>query len=347
MRIVIVGAGLAGQRCAEALRANGHDGPITMYGAEPYAPYDRPPLSKAILAGERPNLALRPDAWHRDNDVELRTDTRITSLDDLRFDRLLIATGANPVMIPAVADREDVHVLRTLDDALRLQEALTTARHIAIVGAGLIGQEVASSATQRGVKATLIDALPNPFDALMGPGGGHHLRALHEQAGVDLKLGRRLIGVRDDGTLHLDDDTLVRADCILVAVGVRPATEWTPWPKGIPVDAEGRTPIPNVYAAGDATGVAHWEAASRQGTAAACAMLGLPRRAEQPPLVWSDQHGVRIQRIGDPRGARNLKGPGPFMYERDGRIVAVVLMNDQGGLREARRLIDTPIRKAA
>ena len=84
---------------------------------------------------------------------------------------------------------------------------------------------------------------------------------------------------------------------------MRPATEWTPWPKGIPVDAEGRTPIANVFAAGDATGVAHWEAASRQGTAAARAMLGLPPRAEQPPLVWSDQHGVRIQRIGDPRGA--------------------------------------------
>ncbi len=350
MRIVIVGAGLAGQRCAEALRANGHEGPITMFGAEPHAPYDRPPLSKAILAGQRPSLALRPDTWHRDHDVDLCTDTRIMSLDDLRFDRLLIATGANPVMIPALANREDVHVLRTLDDALRLHDALAASEHIAIVGAGLIGQEVASSAVARGVKATVIDAVPNPFDALMGPGGGHHLRALHEQAGVELKLGRRLIGVRDDGTLHLDDDTLIRADQILVAVGVRPATDWTPWPKGIPVDAEGRTEIPNVFAAGDATGVAHWEAASRQGTAAARAMLGLPPRAEQPPLVWSDQHGVRIQVIGNPRGARNLPGPGGranFLYERDGRIVAVVLMNDPGGLREARRLIDTPIREAA
>jgi 3-phenylpropionate/trans-cinnamate dioxygenase ferredoxin reductase subunit len=349
MRIVIVGAGLAAQRCAEALRANGHDGPIVMYGAESHAPYDRPPLSKAILAGERPDLSLRPPTWHADHDVDLRTDTRITSLDDLTFDRLLIATGANPVMIPALEDRDNVHVLRTLDDALRLHDALAASEHIAIVGGGLIGQEVASSAVARGVRATLIDAVANPFDALMGPGSGHHLRTLHEQAGVELKLGRRLIGVRDDGTLHLDDDSLVRADHILVAVGVRPATEWTPWPKGIPVDAEGRTPIPNVFAAGDATGVAHWEAASRQGTAAARAMLGLAPRPEQPPLVWSDQHGVRIQVIGNPRGATNLKGPGgrANIYERDGRIVAVVLMNDPGGLREARRLIDTPIREAA
>ena len=138
----------------------------------------------------------------------------------------------------------------------------------------------------------------------MGPGSGHHLRALHEQAGVELKLGRRLIGVRDDGTLHLDDDSWSDADHILVAVGVRPATEWTPWPAGIPVDAEGRTPIPNVFAAGDATGVAHWEAASRQGTAAARAMLGLPPRAEQPPLVWSDQHGVRDPASSATRAAR-------------------------------------------
>ena len=337
MRIVIVGAGLAAQRCAEALRANGHDGQITMYGAEPHAPYDRPPLSKAILAGERPNLSLRPPTWHADHDVELRTGTRITSLDDLAFDRLLIATGADPVMIPALAGRENVHVLRTLDDALRLQNALATSEHIAIVGAGLIGQEVASSAVARGVKATLIDAVRNPFDALMGPGGGHQLEALHQRAGVELQLGRRLIGVRDDGTLHLDDDTLIRADHILVAVGVRPATDWTPWPRGILVDAEGRTPIPNVFAAGDATGVAHWEAASRQGTAAARAMLGLPPRAEQPPLVWSDQHGVRIQRVGDPRGATKMKGPGPFRYERDGRLAAVVLIDQPEAVRQARR----------
>jgi 3-phenylpropionate/trans-cinnamate dioxygenase ferredoxin reductase subunit len=251
-------------------------------------------------------------------------------------------------MIPALKDRENVHVLRTLDDGLRLHDALAAGEHIAIVGGGLIGQEVASSAVARGVKATLIDALSNPFDALMGPGGGHHLQALHEAAGVDLRLGRRLVSVHERGdtitALQLDDGSRVTPDQILVAVGVRPATEWTPWPAGIPVDAEGRTEIPNVFAAGDATGVAHWEAASRQGTAAARAMLGLPPRAQQPSLVWSDQHGVRIQVIGDPRGAEPA---GDLTYVRDGRIVAVVLMNDPGGLREARRRIDTQIREAA
>jgi 3-phenylpropionate/trans-cinnamate dioxygenase ferredoxin reductase subunit len=339
MRIVLVGAGLAAQRCAETLRANGHDGSITMIGAEPHPPYDRPPLSKALLAGERPDLSLRPAVWHADHDVELRTCTRAVKLDErlhldtgeaLPYDRLLIATGARPVELPGLAH---AHTLRTLDDALRLDEALATASHVAIVGAGLIGQEVASAARARGIAATLIDAAPNPFDALMGPGGGHHLRRLHEDAGVTLRLGRRLIATHGEQALELDDGSIVEADLFLVAVGVRPETAWANGYSG-----------PNVHAAGDATGQAHWEAAARQGAAAARAMLGLPARPEAPPVVWSDQHGVRIQRVGDPRDAEPV---GDLTYARDGRIAAVVLMNHPGALREARRSIDTPLREAA
>jgi 3-phenylpropionate/trans-cinnamate dioxygenase ferredoxin reductase component len=350
MRIVLVGAGLAAQRCAETLRGSGHDGPITMVGAEPHPPYDRPPLSKALLAGERPNLTLRPTTWHADHDVELRTGTRATDLDDrgvrldtgetLAYDRVLIATGARPVELPGLAH---AHTLRTLDDALRLDQSLKTASHIAIVGAGLIGQEVASAARARGIAATLIDAARNPFDALMGPAGGRHLQRLHKEAGVTLRLGRRLIATHGEHALALDDGTIVEADVFLTAVGVRPDTAWT-----------GGYAAPNVHAAGDATGQAHWEAAARQGAAAARAMLGLPARPERPPLVWSDQHGVRIQRVGDSQGVRPpestpLKGSDPSVltYSRNGRIAAVVLMNRPGALRQARRSIDTPIREAA
>jgi NADPH-dependent 2,4-dienoyl-CoA reductase/sulfur reductase-like enzyme len=368
MRIVIAGAGLAAQRCAETLRQNGHDGPLVMVGAEPHAPYDRPPLSKALLAGERPELSLRPAGWHEEHGVELRTGTRATELlesavrldsgETLGYDRLLIATGARPVELPGLAGRPNVHVLRTLDDSIRLDAALTTANRIAIVGAGLIGQEVASAAVARCIEATLIDAVPTPFDALMGPGGGQRLRALHERAGVRLQLGRRLVafhGEEQITALELDDGTHIEADEVLIAVGVRPDTAWTPWPKGIPIDPGGRTPFDNVYAAGDAaapydpiagrhTPSAHWEAAVRQGQSAARAMLGLPDRDEVPPFVWSDQHGVRIQRIGDPR---NADPTGDLTYARDGRIAAVVLMNEPGALRNARRLIDTPIKEAA
>ena len=155
--------------------------------------------------------------------------------------------------------------------------------------------------------------------------------------------------------LQLDDGSRVEPDLVLVAVGVRPATGWTPWPAGIPVDPAGRTPAEHVYAAGDAAAPydpiagrhapsAHWEAAVRQGQNAARAMLGLPEKADTPPFVWSDQHGVRIQRVGDPRGADPVED---LTYARDGRIAAVVLMNEPGALRDARRLIDTPIREAA
>jgi NADPH-dependent 2,4-dienoyl-CoA reductase/sulfur reductase-like enzyme len=200
----------------------------------------------------------------------------------------------------------------------------------------------------------------------MGPGGGHHLQALHERAGVDLRCGRRLVAVheRDDArdltppavaALQLDDGSRVEPDLVLVAVGVRPATAWTPWPAGIPVDPAGRAPAENVFAAGDAAAPydpiadrhfpsAHWEAAVRQGQNVARAMLGLPAREESPPFVWSDQHGVRIQRVGDPRGADPIDD---LTYARNGRIAAVVLMNDPKGLKRARLAIDTPIREAA
>ena len=320
MRIVLVGAGLAAQRCAEALRANGHDGPITMIGAERHAPYDRPPLSKAILAGERPDLT------YKDRDVDRLTGKRVTHVharvhlhpgDDLPADSILIATGAEPIRLPGL---EHAHTLRTLDDAIRLDGAMRRAQSIAIVGAGLIGQEVASAARARNLEATLIDAATDPFDALMGPGGGHHLKTLHERAGVTLHLGRRLIAASDHA-LRLDDGTVVEADLFLVAIGVRPTKIPAP---------------PDAFTAGDVTGSAHWEAAARQGAAAARAMLGLPQRQEQPPVVWTDQYGVRIQRVGETRGATPA---GDLTYHREGRLAAVVLMNDPAGVNKARRQI--------
>ena len=208
MRIVLVGAGLAAQRCAETLRQLGHGGPIAMYGDE--LPYDRPPLSKQFLRGERPEVRLKPDAWYRDHDVDFRHQ-RVTRLDHLQYDKALIATGATPRTLAAFPH---ALTLRTRADAIALDDALTTTRHLAIIGAGLIGQEVASAATARGIRTTLVDLDPNPFDALMGPGGGHHLRRLHEENGVELRLGQR------SGPLN--------ADTILVAVGVKPA--WSPDP---------------------------------------------------------------------------------------------------------------------
>lgn len=302
MRVVLIGAGLAAQRCAETLRALGHDGPIAMYGDE--LPYDRPPLSKAFLKGERPDVRLKPDRWYRDHDVDFRQQ-RVTDLHALTYDTALIATGATPITLDAFPH---AHTLRTREDAIALDEALTTTRHLAIVGAGLIGQEVASAAVARGIRTTLIDLDPNPFDALMGPGGGHHLRRLHEDNGVELRLGNPNTGP-------------LNADTILVAVGVKP--NWT---------ATG----PNVFHAGDVAGSAHWEAAVTQGQNAARRMLGLQPKPEPAPLVWSDQHGVRIQRVGDPRDATPN---GDLTYSRAGRLSAVVLLDEPHRVRQARQAL--------
>jgi NADPH-dependent 2,4-dienoyl-CoA reductase/sulfur reductase-like enzyme len=348
-RIVIAGGGLAAQRAAETLRALGHDGPITMLAAEPRAPYDRPPLSKAILAGERPDLALRPAGWHRDHGVELLAGTPATGLDtearrvrtpdgDIPYDELVIATGATPVALPGLPHAQP---LRTLDDALKLASHLVPGARIAVVGAGLIGQEIASAAAAQHAHATLIDVATRPFDALMGPGQGDWLRTRHEQAGVTLRLGRRLTAAGDDA-LILDDGTRVTADHVVVAVGVRPALAWT-----------GLTALPDgVHAAGDCTGSAHWEAAARDGAAVARTILGLAPRPEAPPLVWSDQHGARIQRLGDPAAADRVQRDGTddeftLTFTRAGRPVAATLVNRPGAVAHARRRLHDPAKEAA
>ena len=319
-RVVLAGAGLAAQRCAETLRANGHDGPITIVGAETHPPYDRPPLSKPEGGTSGPRL-LRPRDWHAEQDVELRTGTRVTGLDARRrrvalaggerlaYDRLLIATGADPVLPALFAGLANIQVLRTHEDARRLSDAMAPGTRLAVVGAGLVGQEVAATATGLGARVTLIDAAPSPFDALMGPRMGAWLAGVHRTAGVELRTGRSVVeiaGAPSARALVLDDGARVRCDHVLVGVGVRPATAWAAghgFERGVPIDAEGRSPLAGVFAAGDAacpldflTGrhrsAGHWEAAARQGAAAARAMLGatprpaaagLERPARHPP----------------------------------------------------------------
>jgi 3-phenylpropionate/trans-cinnamate dioxygenase ferredoxin reductase subunit len=372
VRIVLAGAGLAAQRCAEALRAAGHDGPITMLGAEAHPPYDRPPLSKPEGGGAAPRL-LRPEGWHAEHGIELRTDTPVAGLDAwrrrielagaerLHYDRLLIATGAEPVLPRFLAGYANVQVLRRHDDAHRLAAALAPGRRLAVVGAGLIGQEVASTATGLGARVALIDAADSPFDALMGPRMGGWLAALHRARGVEVLTGRGVAGVEGDETvtaLLLADGTRVACDHVLVGVGVRPATAWASdhgFAHGVPVDATCRSPFENVFAAGDAactldplTGrhrsAGHWEAAARQGVASARAMLGVPPRPPGTPLVWSDQHGLRLQCLGDPRGADGAQLDGDpaanrfvLTYTRGRRLVAAILVDRPEALPQLRR----------
>jgi NADPH-dependent 2,4-dienoyl-CoA reductase/sulfur reductase-like enzyme len=331
--VLIVGGGLAGQRAAETLRRRGYEGPVRMVCAEPLPPYDRPPLSKKVLAGEvvEESLAFRPRDWYRDHEVELVLGDRASALDPrarrvrlesgarFPYARLLIATGGAPRRLPFLG-HPNVHVLRDAADARRLRAALSPGVRLAIVGAGFIGQEVAATARGLGAEVTLIEALRAPLAPILGEEIGAWFAGLHREEGIEVRLGAALAEARGDERVEelvLADGERIACDLVVVGIGTVPATAWLAehgFGEGIPVDALGRTALGDVYAAGDAAlsfdpasgshrRTEHWEAAAWEGAAVAKAMLG--EDPGSPPLAsfWSDQYGLRVQCVGDPRGA--------------------------------------------
>ena len=365
--VVIVGAGLAAQRCCEALRARGWDGPIRLLGDELHAPYDRPPLSKALLAGEADpaELALRPRAWYADHDVDLMLGVRAVALDParravavaggarVRYRHLVIATGGAPRMLAPFGQRENVHVLRTLDDALALRAALNHGARLVVVGAGLIGLEVAATAQRLGATVTVIEAAPTPLASVLGARAGHWLAQLHAWRGVAVITGTGVVAVRGGARaeeLELTDGRRVPCDVAVVAVGMEPATGWLAGsglpPGAVITDAAGRTALPDVLAAGDAAGSGHWEKAARQGATVAATILGVAAPAPAPPSFWSDQHGVRLQFAGTADGHDALDvdgepatGDGRVVFLRAGRPIGGLLLGRPRDLPGLRRLL--------
>ena len=347
---------------------------------EAHPPYDRPPLSKELLTGDLPEggLALRPPSWYEERRVDLLLETRAIRLDPvrrelelsrgrpLRFDALLIATGSRARMLPALEGYDNVGVLRTLDDALALRRALAPGSRLSVVGAGFIGLEVASSAAAMGAQVTILEALNAPLEGVLGSQLGQWFADLHRAEGVTMLLGARIERVRGRRrvrALELADGTSVACDHILVGVGVEPDTHWLnragPAAGGVPVDPQGRTAAPDVYAAGDAALIFepalarhlrtdHWEAAARQGVAAARAMLGLEPARTPLPSFWSDQHGVRIQYVGRAAAGDRIAidgDPGGRDFEatftKTGVPVAALLVGRPGALADARRRVQT------
>jgi 3-phenylpropionate/trans-cinnamate dioxygenase ferredoxin reductase subunit len=370
--IVLVGGGLAAQRCCQALRRRGHDGPITLIGDEAVLPYDRPPLSKEHLAGAMDDdaLALRPSAWYQDHHVELVLGDAATALDPtarqvrlasgqaIAYDSVLLATGARPVALPGTEAFENVHLLRSAADATRLRERLRPGARLAIAGAGFIGQEVAATARSLGVEVTMIEAAPTPLHGPLGPELGAWFADLHRSEGVDLRLGVRIERFRGSGArldaVRLDDGTELECDALLVGIGVRPQTGWlqsSGLPEAVvPVDDSGATSVPAVFAAGDVAGGVHWEAAVAQGVAAAHGMLGLEPPAQPRPSFWSDQYGTRIQFVGDARGADGLELDGDpeardfaALFLRDGVVCAGLLAGRPRALPALRDQLDQPL----
>ncbi|HWC26432.1 MAG TPA: FAD-dependent oxidoreductase [Solirubrobacteraceae bacterium] len=371
MRVVIAGAGLAAQRCCAALRRLGHDGPIALVGDEPLLPYDRPPLSKEWLAGEvdEAALLLRPQRWYAEHGVDVRLRVGVSGLDaaarrvrlgdgeELRYDRLLIATGARARTLPGSEGYENVGVLRSAADAVALRARLRPGARLVIVGAGFIGLEVAATARALGTEVTVVDAAAAPLLAIVGPQLGAWFAAVHREEGVRVRVGTGIEGFDAAGdsvrAVRLGDGTRVECDAVLVGIGVAPATEWLAGSalegRGVAVDDGARSAIDDVYAAGDAARGAHWEAATRQGAAAAHAMLGLAPPAPAPASFWSDQYGTRIQLLGDPRGASELRIDGDpanrdftALYLQDGRVAAGLLVGRPRALPALRAALGRP-----
>jgi NADPH-dependent 2,4-dienoyl-CoA reductase/sulfur reductase-like enzyme len=329
--ILIVGGGLAAQRCAETLRRRGYEGPVRMVCAEPDPPYDRPPLSKELLAGTvaEETVAYRPAWWYEEKEVELLLGMRAEALDpaadtvrldsgvELGYEKLLVATGGGARRLPFLDGFENVHSLRTLADARLLRAELVPGARLAIVGAGFIGQEVAATARGLGVEVTLIEAMETPLAPILGVEIGAWFAELHLGEGVRVLSGAMLESARGRAgrveELVLADGRTVPCDAALVGVGTAPATGWLAGsgldPAGVRTDTSGRTCLPEVFAAGDASvpfdprfgnhaRTEHWDAAAWQGAAVAKAMLGEYPGTPPLPSFWSDQYGLRIQYVG-------------------------------------------------
>ena len=334
--VTIVGASLAGLRAAETLRRDGFDGPITLIGDEAHEPYDRPPLSKQVLASdwEPDRIALTTSDKLADLDLDLRLGTAAAGFDlasrtlrldggetkgeTLEVDALLIATGARCRTLGQ--PREGVHVLRSLDDCLALRADFDAAPdRVVVVGAGFIGAEVAATARTRGLDVTVVEALSAPLIRVLGPEMGEVCAAVHRDHGVDLRTGVGVEGFDGAGRVErvrLTDGSAVGASVVVVGIGVVPNTEWLEGSglaldDGVVCDAAGLA-APGVAAAGDvarwpnrrfgeAMRVEHWDNAAAQGAHSARALLGAAEPYEPVPWFWSDQYDRKIQLAGHVR----------------------------------------------
>jgi NADPH-dependent 2,4-dienoyl-CoA reductase/sulfur reductase-like enzyme len=330
-RVVVVGASLAGLRACETLRTEGYRGTITLIGDEPHLPYDRPPLSKKLLAGEwEPDrIVLRKRDAIDELDLDLRLGQRAAGLDlgaraveladrtSVPFDAVVLATGSRTRRLPGQDAVPEVRELRTLDDSLALRALIAggTAR-VVVIGAGFIGLEVAATAHSLGCPVTVLEAAEAPLIRGLGAEMGRATTSIHE--GIEIRCGVMVEELRADGVLLTGGET-VPADVIVVGIGVTPATDWLTTSglelsDGVVCDATLRAGLPGVYAAGDLARwpnelfgeemrLEHWTNAAEQGAAAARNLLiaaagGTPHPYAPVPFFWSDQAPHRIQFLG-------------------------------------------------
>ena len=385
---MIAGGGLAAQRAAETLRRTGYDGSLRIFAAEPELPYDRPPLSKEFLAGELDDrmLRFRADDWYADNSIDVLLGDPAAGLDAAEravvlesgrrvpFGRLLIATGSAPRRLPGTTGFENVHELRTLADARRLRGALGAGSRLVVVGAGFIGQEVASTALRLGAEVTIVEAAPAPLASVLGTELGRWFARLHREEGIDVRLSARI------ARLH-GRRTVTRGASSTTATG-SPATRWSSASarprhcvacrqrsrrrrrprrrrrrhRRSPASTPPATPADRSTPSRASTSV------PSTGRPPPATAPPLPARCSASPTLpaslpsfWSDQHGIRIQYLGHAHGADRIAIDGDppardftATFTRHGRPIGALLVGRPHALAELRhRLATTPERTAA
>lgn len=385
-RVVVAGAGMAGVQTAVALREQGFTGTVSLLGAEPHQPYDRPPLSKAVLLGKAEGSAF--DVDFEALGIELRLGCEVRGLrpgdheldtedGPVPYDVLVVATGAEPIRLPGAEGVPGVHLLRTLDDAERLRPVLAGRHDIVVVGAGWIGAEFATAAREAGCAVTVVEAAERPLAGALPAEVAAPMARWYADAGAVLRTHARVERV-EPGTVVLDDGARLPADAVVVGIGARPATAWLAG-SGIELGTHGeivadqhlRASVPDVYAVGDCASfpsgrygerllVHHWDNALQGPRTVAVNIVGrasgkTPAVYDPVPYFWSEQFGRFVQYAGHHAAADTTlwrgdpAGPAwTVCWLRGDRLVALLAVGRPRDLAQGRRLIEsgTPMNPA-
>jgi 3-phenylpropionate/trans-cinnamate dioxygenase ferredoxin reductase subunit len=377
--VIVIGAGQAGSSCVAKLRNSGFEGRVTLIGAEPVPPYQRPPLSKAYLMGDMAleRLFLRPEAFYAEHDIDLRkgqwveaidTSLRTVSVagDVLEYDDLVLTTGSEPNRLPAAIGGalDGVHVVRDLADVDAMAPRFVEGAKVLIVGGGYIGLEAASVAAKLGLNVTLVEMSERILQRVAAPETSDFFRNLHTAHGVDIREGVGLETLLGEGAVsgaRLSDGSELAVDFVIVGVGIRPSTTLAEAAgiaieNGIKVDAQGRTSAEGVWAAGDCTSFPYRDGRIRlesvpnaieQAECVAENIMGAEKEYIAKPWFWSDQYDVKLQIAGLNTGydrvvTRATDGDSVgFWYYRGETLLAVDAMNDPRGYMVGKRLIES------
>ncbi len=374
---MIVGAGMAGVQTAVALRERGFAGTVTLIGAEPHQPYDRPPLSKAVLLGKAEGSAF--DVDFEALGVELRLGLEVTGLrprdheldtatGPVPYEILVLATGAEPMRLPGAEGIPGVHLLRTLDDAERLRPVLARQHDIVVVGAGWIGAEFATAAREAGCAVTVVEAADRPLAGALPAEVAAPMAAWYADSGASLRTHARVERI-EPGVVVLDDGSRLPAGAVVVGIGARPATAWLTGSgielgahREVVADHHLRTSVPDVYAVGDCASfpsgrygerllVHHWDNALQGPRTVAANIIGeTPAVYDPVPYFWSEQFGRFVQYAGHHARAEAMvwrgdpTGPAwSVCWLTENRLVAVLAVGRPRDLAQGRKLIEAGV----